>query len=178
MFVSGDDITHSWLWPRLAKWFRRGDLLVTDTGTSYVGYWKGGLQPNTQIIDQILWSGIGYGVGAVQGAALATVELAKGRRTICFEGDGKCLEFTHERRCSGNYYTLFSTHCSKAIHHLSPQFERHHVRHRKRWLHNRRLFTSLNYPPRWQCGVGTLRTTISVEVYQISLGLYSRGTSW
>ena len=80
--------------------------MVTDTGTSYVGYWKGGLQPNTQIIDQILWSGIGYGVGAVQGAALATVELAKGRRTICFEGDGKCLEFTHERRCSGNYYNL------------------------------------------------------------------------
>ncbi|PVH84050.1 pyruvate decarboxylase [Cadophora sp. DSE1049] len=86
--TKGDEITHAWLWPRLTKWFQQGDLVVTDTGTSYVGYWSSSLQPNTQIINQILWSSIGYGVGAAQGAALAAADMGKGQRTICLEGDG------------------------------------------------------------------------------------------
>lgn len=87
---NGEDvITHAWLWPRISSYLREGDILVTDTGTSYVGYWETVLPKNVQIINQILWSSIGYGVGAAQGAALAAKEDSRRQRTICFEGDGK-----------------------------------------------------------------------------------------
>jgi pyruvate decarboxylase len=83
------EITHEWLWPRLSSWFRTGDIVVTDTGTSYVGYWGSSFPSNVQVINQLLWSSIGYGVGATQGAALAAREAGRGQRTICFEGYGK-----------------------------------------------------------------------------------------
>lgn len=88
----GDVITHAWLWPRLSSFLREGDLLVTDTGTSYVGYWETKMPPDTQVINQILWSSIGYGVGAAQGAGLAAKDNGKQQRTICFEGDGKAVQ--------------------------------------------------------------------------------------
>ncbi|KAK4496659.1 hypothetical protein PRZ48_012641 [Zasmidium cellare] len=81
-------ITHAWLWPRLSSFMQEGDVLVTETGTSYLGHWETKLPRNVTIINQILWSSIGYGVGATQGAALATKEFGKGQRVICFEGDG------------------------------------------------------------------------------------------
>lgn len=83
-----DVITHKWLWQRTSSWFKEGGLIVTDTGTSYVGYCEMTLPRNAFVINQILWSSIGYGVGAAQGAALAAKDEGKGRRTICFEGDG------------------------------------------------------------------------------------------
>ncbi|KAF2859294.1 pyruvate decarboxylase [Piedraia hortae CBS 480.64] len=85
----GDDvITHHWLWPRLSSFLREGDLLITETGTSFMGYWETRLPRNVQVINQILWSSIGYGVGAAQGASLAAKDIGKGQRAICFEGDG------------------------------------------------------------------------------------------
>lgn len=81
-------ITQAWLWPRLSGFLREGDVLVTETGTSYLGHWETTLPRNVTIINQILWSSIGYGVGATQGAALATKEVGQGHRVICFEGDG------------------------------------------------------------------------------------------
>lgn len=81
-------ITHAWLWPRLSSFMQEGDVLVTETGTSYLGHWETKLPRDVTIINQILWSSIGYGVGAAQGAALATKEMDKGQRVICFEGDG------------------------------------------------------------------------------------------
>lgn len=86
--ISGDRITHAYLWPRLSSFLKEGDILVTETGTSYVGHWETKLPRNVAIINQILWSSIGYGVGAAQGAALAAEEMGHGQRVIVFEGDG------------------------------------------------------------------------------------------
>lgn len=41
-----DIITHKWLWPTLGKFLKEGDVLVTETGTSYVGYWETKLPPS------------------------------------------------------------------------------------------------------------------------------------
>lgn len=64
------------------------DTIVTETGTSYVGIWNVKLPNHVQVINQLLWSSIGYGVGAAQGAALAAKDGNSKGRTICFEGDG------------------------------------------------------------------------------------------
>jgi pyruvate decarboxylase len=83
------DVTHDWLWPRMSSWLRSGDVVVTETGTSFVGIWETQFPTGVQAINQTLWSSIGYGVGAAQGAALAMKTSGGKRRTICFEGDGK-----------------------------------------------------------------------------------------
>ncbi|EME86949.1 uncharacterized protein MYCFIDRAFT_63192 [Pseudocercospora fijiensis CIRAD86] len=86
--TDSETITHIYLWSQLASFLRDGDFFITDTGTSFIGVWETRLPRNCTIINQILWSSIGYGVGAAQGAALAAQELGKGQRVICFEGDG------------------------------------------------------------------------------------------
>ena len=124
---SGDPITHKYLWPRISEYLREGDFVITETGTSYVGIWETKLPPHVKVINQILWSSIGYGVGAAQGAAQAAKELGKNQRTICFEGDGKlklllvtqtkdfdltCTDLHHPR--------VFPTYCAGAVNHYSP----------------------------------------------------------
>lgn len=84
-----DSITHAYLWPRLSKWLRRNDIVITETGTSFIGIWETTFPEGVSGITQTMWSSIGYGVGATQGAAMAAKELGKGQRTIVFEGDGE-----------------------------------------------------------------------------------------
>lgn len=91
-----DLITHEYLWPRLSTFLRSNDILITETGTSFMGIWETLLPRNVTLINQILWSSIGYGVGAAQGAALyareqnsnSNSEHHQHKRVICFEGDG------------------------------------------------------------------------------------------
>lgn len=94
-----DLITHEYLWPRLSTFLRSNDILITETGTSFMGIWETLLPRNVTLINQILWSSIGYGVGAAQGAALyarehnnqvsnSKDEHQQHKRVICFEGDG------------------------------------------------------------------------------------------
>lgn len=83
-----DSITHSYLWPRISSWLKQDDIVVVETGTSSVGIWEARFPPGLNAISQPLWSSIGFGIGATQGAALAAKELGKGQRTISFEGDG------------------------------------------------------------------------------------------
>lgn len=88
-----DLITHEYLWPRLSTFLRSNDILITETGTSFMGIWETLLPRNVTLINQILWSSIGYGVGAAQGAALYAREHNNQnpnsqQRVICFEGDG------------------------------------------------------------------------------------------
>lgn len=88
-----DLITHEYLWPRLSTFLRSNDILITETGTSFMGIWETLLPRNVTLINQILWSSIGYGVGAAQGAALYAREQNSNspqqhKRVICFEGDG------------------------------------------------------------------------------------------
>ena len=88
---SEDAITHSWIWPRISIFLQEHDIIITDPGTSYVGYWETKLPKNVKVINQLLWSSIGYGVPAAQGAALAARDIGKGQRVVCFEGDGMRL---------------------------------------------------------------------------------------
>ncbi|KAJ5852648.1 pyruvate decarboxylase [Penicillium soppii] len=82
-------ITHDWFWMNLGKWLKRGDIVLTETGTSSFGIWNTTLPHDAIFIAQYLWSSIGYTIGACQGAALAARDSDnKHRRTILFIGDG------------------------------------------------------------------------------------------
>lgn len=80
-------ITHSWLWPIVGQWLKKGDVVLTETGTANFGIWDTRFPPNVTAISQVLWGSIGYSLGSCQGAALAAKEQGD-RRTILFIGDG------------------------------------------------------------------------------------------
>jgi pyruvate decarboxylase len=81
-------ITHEYLWPRIGSWLEPNDILLTETGTAYLGAWSAKLPENVSVISQVLWGSIGFTLPAAQGAALAARELGQNQRVILFEGDG------------------------------------------------------------------------------------------
>ncbi|WVO16552.1 hypothetical protein L204_104231 [Cryptococcus depauperatus] len=84
----GNEIKHSWLWPRVGAWFKDDDIIITETGTSSFGLTNIILPSHCTYVSQILWGSIGWSVGACLGAAMAAKEDGKGRRTALFVGDG------------------------------------------------------------------------------------------
>ncbi|BFZ56303.1 hypothetical protein PYCC9005_003348 [Savitreella phatthalungensis] len=82
-----DTITHAWLWPTIGKkLLRKGDVVVTETGTSNFGILDTKFPSDVVAVSQVLWGSIGYSVGALLGAAVAAKE--KGRRSMLWVGDG------------------------------------------------------------------------------------------
>ncbi|KAK2797693.1 hypothetical protein FQN50_009117 [Emmonsiellopsis sp. PD_5] len=82
-------LTHDWLWPKVTEYLRRNDVVVTEAGTSNFGIWETGFKSGTMGLSSVLWSSIGFALGACQGAALAAREMTDvPRRTILFIGDG------------------------------------------------------------------------------------------
>ncbi|KAI1363533.1 thiamine pyrophosphate enzyme [Xylaria arbuscula] len=81
-------IKQAWFWPRISKFFKEGDIIVSETGTANFGIWETIFPPNVTALNQTLWGSIGWAVGACQGAALAAKDSGGNRRTILFEGDG------------------------------------------------------------------------------------------
>ncbi|KAG7191609.1 Pyruvate decarboxylase 1 [Scheffersomyces spartinae] len=81
-------LTQEWLWTRVSHWFREGDIIVTETGTSAFGIIQSRFPNNTIGISQVLWGSIGFTVGATVGAAMAAQELDPTKRVILFVGDG------------------------------------------------------------------------------------------
>lgn len=88
-------ITQAWLWPRVSKYLRENDIVVTETGTANFGIWETRFPAGVTALSQVLWGSIGWSVGACQGAALAAKDTAldaqdggTDRRTILFVGDG------------------------------------------------------------------------------------------
>lgn len=81
-------LTQEWLWTRVSSWFREGDIIITETGTSSFGIVQSRFPNNTIGISQVLWGSIGFSVGATLGAAMAAQELDPNKRTILFVGDG------------------------------------------------------------------------------------------
>lgn len=81
-------ITHAALWPRLSSFWRKGDIVVTDVGTSGFGIWATKFPPRVTALTQLLWGSLGWSVGACQGAALAAKDAEQDKRTILFVGDG------------------------------------------------------------------------------------------
>jgi len=80
-------ITQAYLWPRMGKWYRENDVIVSETGTSNFGIIDVPVPKNTSVVSQVLWGSIGYSVGAALGCALAAKE-QNDRRVILFVGDG------------------------------------------------------------------------------------------
>jgi pyruvate decarboxylase len=88
-----EPITQDIFWRYVSRIFSPGDILVTETGTTYAGSCDFALPPQTTIISSALWLSIGYALGACSGAALAQREMVEQGlrmegRTILFEGDG------------------------------------------------------------------------------------------
>lgn len=81
-------LTQEWLWTKVSSWFRPGDVVITETGTSAFGIVQSRFPNNTTGISQVLWGSIGYSVGATLGAVTAAEELDKEKRVILFVGDG------------------------------------------------------------------------------------------
>ncbi|ESK94985.1 pyruvate decarboxylase [Moniliophthora roreri MCA 2997] len=81
------EITHAWLWPRMANFFKPKDVVVAETGTSSFGILDVPLPRDSVFVSQILWGSIGWTVGSTLGAALAAKDVGLGR-TILFIGDG------------------------------------------------------------------------------------------
>lgn len=86
-------LTQDWMWKRVSSWLEEGDIVSMDVGTSAFGaLWT--RQPRgTESLFQLLWSSIGFALGAAVGAAFAareqeTENIPRKRRTILFTGDG------------------------------------------------------------------------------------------
>ncbi|EEQ90019.1 pyruvate decarboxylase [Blastomyces dermatitidis ER-3] len=83
------ELTHDWLWPKVTEFLKTNDIVITEAGTSNFGVWDTGFKKGTIGISSVLWSSIGFSLGACQGAALAAREMADAsRRTVLFIGDG------------------------------------------------------------------------------------------
>lgn len=73
-------------WPLWTSFFREGDVIVTETGTSNFGILDVRLPDGATLVSQVLYGSIGWATGATLGAAMAAQQ--QGRRCILFTGDG------------------------------------------------------------------------------------------
>ncbi|KAK0640381.1 putative pyruvate decarboxylase C13A11.06 [Lasiodiplodia hormozganensis] len=84
-------ITQSWIWPRIAKFLRPGDVLVAESGTAQFGLSDVVLPDDVTYITQMYYASIGYALPACLGAAVAKRELGHGEevgRVVLVTGDG------------------------------------------------------------------------------------------
>lgn len=89
----GDEeaITQSWIWPRIAKFLRPGDVLVAESGTAQFGLSDVVLPDDVTYITQMYYASIGYALPACLGAAVAKRESGHGKergRVVLVTGDG------------------------------------------------------------------------------------------
>lgn len=86
--VKETPITQEWLWTRVSSWFREGDIIISETGTSAFGIVQSRFPDNTLGISQVLYGSIGFTTGATLGAVMAAQEINPNKRVILFIGDG------------------------------------------------------------------------------------------
>lgn len=86
----GKEISQVWFWNRLTTFLRPNDIVITDAGTAFFGVLDVRFPKNVMSINQLMWSAIGYSVGAALGACLGVRDmgLEKERRVILIVGDG------------------------------------------------------------------------------------------
>ena len=71
-------------WQRIEKFLRPGDVLITDTGTSFFASSNLRLPEGVAFIGQPIWGSLGYALPAALGTCLALPQ----RRHLVFLGDG------------------------------------------------------------------------------------------
>jgi pyruvate decarboxylase len=86
----GSAIEHAWFWPRLEKFLKPNDIVITDAGTAFFGLLDVRFPKNVMSVNQLMWSAIGYSVGAALGTLLGVrdMNLEQERRVILLVGDG------------------------------------------------------------------------------------------
>ncbi|MCI1746939.1 MAG: thiamine pyrophosphate-dependent enzyme [Acidipropionibacterium sp.] len=77
-------LTQERLWPRLARFIRSGDVVITEAGTSTIGMGPQPMPDGVRYISSPIWGAIGYTLPALLGSQLA----APDRRHLLFIGDG------------------------------------------------------------------------------------------
>lgn len=77
-------LTHARLWPRMEAFFREGDVVIAENGTSAMGLTDLRLPQGASFIVQFIWGSIGYTLPALLGTTTAAPE----RRHLLFIGDG------------------------------------------------------------------------------------------
>jgi indolepyruvate decarboxylase len=82
--AANDKISAEYLYPRLQKFLKPGDILVAETGTVSIGLACAALPRGSTFQNQTLWAAIGWATPAAFGAALA----APKRRLVLVTGDG------------------------------------------------------------------------------------------
>jgi pyruvate decarboxylase len=90
LLSEGDAIDHAWFWPRLEHFLKPNDIVITDAGTAFFGILDVRFPKNVMSINQLMWSAIGYSVGAALGALLGVRDMGQEeeRRVILIVGDG------------------------------------------------------------------------------------------
>lgn len=91
--TDSDLIRQSWIWERLGRFARTGDVLIADSGTAQFGFSDAYFPEQLNYVTQLYFGSIGYSVGACLGAALAQREIgllneSGPGRTILVVGDG------------------------------------------------------------------------------------------
>jgi indolepyruvate decarboxylase len=79
-----DPISADALYPRWANFLKRNDILVAETGTSYMGLAFARMPAGVTFHNQTLWGSIGWATPAAFGAAVA----APDQRVVLVTGDG------------------------------------------------------------------------------------------
>ncbi|KAJ5596840.1 hypothetical protein N7450_003298 [Penicillium hetheringtonii] len=79
-------VTQDRLWKRVSSWLEEDDIISMDVGTSAFGALWSPHTKGAESLFQLLWSSIGYALGAAVGGAFAARE--QRRRMILFIGDG------------------------------------------------------------------------------------------
>lgn len=91
---SKHSLRQEWVWNQISHWFRQGDIIITETGTSAFGINQTRFPHYSHGISQALWGSVGYALGACLGALFAVKELRMKElsplphRVILFVGDG------------------------------------------------------------------------------------------
>ena len=80
----GAALTQQRLWPRMARFVREGDVVITEAGTSNIGLGPQRLPSGVKYINSGIWGSIGFTLPALLGSQLA----APSRRHLLFIGDG------------------------------------------------------------------------------------------
>ncbi|WP_316859705.1 thiamine pyrophosphate-binding protein [uncultured Cohaesibacter sp.] len=77
-------LTQARLWPMLGDYFRQGDVILAENGTSNIALTDVRLPEGVNYVSQMLWGSIGYSLPALLGTMLAEPD----KRHILIIGDG------------------------------------------------------------------------------------------
>jgi len=81
-------LTQDYMWDRFSTFLQAGDLIVTETGTSQLGFNATKLPKGARLWTQGVWGSIGYASGAAVGASIAAKETGEFKRMVLITGEG------------------------------------------------------------------------------------------